>query len=109
MTQGVLPFKYKEEKTQSGMTALAGLPVYLDLAKVLRLSISIQQHLKVREGSQGWTDVQAVMSLVMLNLAGGGCIDDLNIFNAGDGFCKVLNKIELHGLKCKVRRELERK
>jgi len=29
MTQGVLPFKYEEEKTQIGMTSLAGLPVYL--------------------------------------------------------------------------------
>jgi len=30
MAQGVLPFKYKNEKTNTGMTALAGLPVYLD-------------------------------------------------------------------------------
>jgi hypothetical protein len=38
MTQGVLLFKYEEEKTESGATALAGLPVYIDLAKVLGLS-----------------------------------------------------------------------
>ena len=37
MAQGVLPYKYEEEKTTSGMTALAGLPVYLDLASVLNL------------------------------------------------------------------------
>ncbi len=77
MSQGVLPFKYEEEKTQSGMTALAGLPVYLDLAKVIGLSKSIQKHLKIRENSQGWTDSQMVMSLVMLNLASGDCVDDL--------------------------------
>jgi hypothetical protein len=71
MTQDILPFKYEEEKTESGATALAGLPVYLDLAKVLGLSESIQKHLKIRENSQGWTDVQAVMSLILLNLAGG--------------------------------------
>ncbi|MFO7752812.1 MAG: hypothetical protein R6V41_06815, partial [Desulfobacteraceae bacterium] len=28
MTQGLLPFKYEEEKNESGMTALAGLPIY---------------------------------------------------------------------------------
>ena len=71
MTQGVLPFKYEEEKTQSGMTALAGLPVYLDLAKVIGLSKFIQKYLTVRENSQGWTDSQMVMSLILLNLAGG--------------------------------------
>jgi len=77
MTQGVLPFKYEEEKTQNGMTALAGLPVYLDLAKVIGLSKSIQKHIKVRENSQGWTDSQMVLSLILLNLAGGDCVDDL--------------------------------
>ncbi len=30
MAQGVLPYKYEKEKTTSGMTALAGLPVYLE-------------------------------------------------------------------------------
>ena len=109
MTQGVLPFKYEEEKTQSGTTALAGLPIYLDLAKVLGLSQSIQKHLKVREGSQGWTDSQAVTSLILLNLAGGSCIDDLGVLNADEGFCEILSKIELHGLKRKERRELERR
>ncbi|ACN15699.1 hypothetical protein HRM2_26050 [Desulforapulum autotrophicum HRM2] len=88
MTQGVLLFKYEEEKTQTGMTALAGLPVYLDLAKVIGLSKSIQKHLKVRKNSQGWTDSQIVLSLVLLNLAGGYCVDDLKILEADEGFWK---------------------
>ncbi len=32
MAQDFLPFKYEKEKKNTGMTALAGLPVYLDLA-----------------------------------------------------------------------------
>ncbi len=32
MAQGVLPYKYEEERNDAGMTAMAGLPVYLDLA-----------------------------------------------------------------------------
>jgi hypothetical protein len=35
MAQGVLPYKYGEERNDGGMTALAGLPIYLDLAWVL--------------------------------------------------------------------------
>ena len=31
MKQGVLPLQYEEEKNLTGMTALAGLPVYVDL------------------------------------------------------------------------------
>jgi hypothetical protein len=109
MTQGILPFKYEEEKSQTGATALAGLPVYLDLAQALGLSKSIQKHLKVREGSQCWTDTQMVLSLVLLNLAGGDCVDDLKILEADEGFCKILRKSEMHGLRRKVRRALERR
>jgi len=86
MAQGVLPFKYENEKTNTGMTALAGLPVYLDLAKVIGLSKSIEKHLKIRKGGQGWTDSQIVLSLVLLNLAGGDCVDDIKILEADDGF-----------------------
>jgi len=34
MEQGILPFKYEIEKNTTGMTALAGLPAYLDLIHV---------------------------------------------------------------------------
>src|ERR1039457_6556429 len=36
MAQGVLPFNYEAEKNRSGMTALAGLPTFLDLGVGLR-------------------------------------------------------------------------
>lgn len=109
MTHGMLPFKYEEEKTQTGMTALAGLPVYMDLANVIGLSKSIKKHLKIRENSQGWTDSQMVLSLVLLNLASGDCVDDLKVLEADEGFCQILRKSETHGLSRKVCRALERR
>jgi hypothetical protein len=66
MEQGVLPFEYKEEKKDTGITGLAGLPLYLDLARVVCLAKSIQKHLKIKEGGQGWTDVQMVIALILL-------------------------------------------
>ncbi len=109
MAQGILPFKYESEKTNTGMTALAGLPVYLDLARAIGLSKSIEKHLKIRKGGQGWTDSQIVLSLVLLNLAGGDCVDDIKILEADDGFCEVLKKAELHGLRRKVKRAILRR
>ena len=109
MAQGLLPFTYEEEKKDTGMTALAGLPVYLDLARIAGLSKSVQKHLKVREGGQGWTDSQMVISLVLLNLAGGDCVEDLKVLEGDDGFCEILRKTETHGLRRKVRRALERR
>jgi hypothetical protein len=109
MAQGVLPFKYEGEKKATGMTALGGLPAYLDLAQVIGLSKSVRKHLKVRSGGQGWTDAQMVLALVLLNLAGGDCVEDIKVLEADDGFCEVLKQAELHGLSRKVRRALMRR
>jgi hypothetical protein len=108
MPQGVLSYKYEEEKTNTGMTALAGLPVYLDLASVLGLGDYIRTHMQVRQG-QGWTDEQVILSLVLLNLAGGDCVDDLKLLEKDEGFCKVLRRVETKGLSRQHRRAMERR
>jgi hypothetical protein len=107
MPQGILPYKYEEEKNSTGMTAYAGLPVYLDLASVLNLGESIGSHLHVKV--QGWTDEQIVLTLILLNLAGGECVDDLRILEADEGFCRILRRIELKELPRKERREMEKR
>ena len=49
MAQGVLPYKYEEERNCGGMTALGGLPIYLDLASVLGVADYIGAHVHVRK------------------------------------------------------------
>jgi hypothetical protein len=93
MPQGVLPYKYEEEKKPAGMTSLAGLPLYVDLAVALGVPKSIEHHLVFRP-SQGWTDSQIVFSLMLLALAGGDCVDDLKVLEADEGFCRILERIE---------------
>jgi hypothetical protein len=107
MPQGVLNFKYEEEKKSSGMTALAGLPVYLDFSYISGLYDSIRKHVKIRNSGQGWTDVQVLSSLILLNLAGGDCVEDLRILESDEGFVEILRKIETYKLRRKERRELE--
>jgi hypothetical protein len=85
MSQGVLGFKYEEEKHDTGMTALAGLPIYLDLASAIGVGDSIERHLHIKQ--QGWTDRQTLLSLIMTNLAGGDCVEDLRKLEGDTGFC----------------------
>jgi len=85
------------------------LPVYMDLAQVMKVRESIGRHLHVRDGGQGWSDAQVVMSLILLNLAGGECVDDLRVMEGDEGFCRVMRRVELHGVKRGQRRELERR
>lgn len=107
MTQGVLPFKYEKDKQGCGMTALGGLPAYLDLAYSAGLPRSIERHIRIRAGGQGWTDSEMIMSLVMLNLAGGQCVEDLNGLEGDEGFCRVLRRVVKHGLSRKQRRAMD--
>lgn len=109
MAQGVLPYQYQDQMKESGMTALGGLPVWLDLAQVAGLSQSIGRQLHIRAGSQGWTDSQMMMSLILLQLAGGDCVDDLRVLEGDEGFCRLLRRVEHHGLPRRERRDLERR
>ena len=54
-------------------------------------------------------DDQIVMSLIMLNIAGGDCVDDLRVMEEDEGFARVLRRVELHGLPRRERRERERR
>lgn len=67
MRQGILPFQYEEERNSTGMTALAGLPAYLDLVWVTGLAQSIDRHVGLREAGQGWSASQMVTALLLLN------------------------------------------
>ena len=109
MAQGILPFKYEMDAQGVGMTGLGGLLAYLDLAHAMGLSRSIDKYVRVRAEGQGWTDSEVVMSLILLNLAGGECVGDLNRLEGDEGFCRVLQRVSQHGLKRKERRDLERR
>ena len=105
MPQGAMPFQYVQEKGSTGMTALAGLGAYLDLWQVAGLPQSLRRHLGVK-GGQGWTDEQMVTSLVLLNLAGGECVEDLRLLEKDEGLGRVLRLAETHGMGRRERRGL---
>lgn len=109
MRQGVLPFQYQPEKVSTGMTALGGLPAYLDLAQVAGWKTWIDRHLRLRHGTQGWSDSQMLTALVLLNLAGGESVDDLRVLEKDEGFCRVLRRVETHGMGRRERRQWERR
>ena len=103
MAQRALPYEYEIEEGKAGLTAFGGLPTYLDLISATGFQRSIDKHLKIRSGDQGWTDRQMILSLVLLNLAGGDCIEDMDKLEADEGFCRILRKVEEQGLTRKER------
>jgi len=109
MAQGVLPFQYEVEKKPGGMTALAGLPTYLEFGHVIGLSQAIEKRLRIRSGDQGWSDSETVMALILLNLADGQGISDLDILEGDEGFCRVLRESVGFGKQRQERRAMSKR
>src|SRR3990170_353848 len=103
--QGMLSYRTEGEQTSQNLTALSGLAPYLDLMVASGLVESIRRNVSVC-GEQGWTDQEIGVSLVLLNLAGGECVDDLDHLNADKGLSKLLKWCANDGLPRRVRREM---
>jgi hypothetical protein len=95
--QAALPIKY-QSSTTAGATALAGLPLYMEIARVLDLRPAVAAHLPARCGEDGWSDADVVLSLVLLQLAGGESVSDLALLARGEGFVRVARAVACHGL-----------
>ena len=106
MAQGVLPIQYEAEQRSAGVTAFGGLLVYLDLIKAIGLCDAIRKYVKV-SGKQGWLDLQMILGLIFLNLAGGDCIDDLDRLEHDSGFALILRDIERFVLTRKERQAMK--
>ena len=109
MPQGILAFQYEEEHAPQNITGLAGLPLYLDMAQVAKMREVIERQLGRFGPRQGWTPAQHILSVILLNLSGGDCVDDLDVLNNDPGFGDVLRQSEVYRLGRRKRRALQRR
>lgn len=109
MRQEVLPYTFESAGPKRRATSHAGLCPYLELACVAGLFKSIREHVHVCSEEQGYTDEQIIMALVSLNLAGGQCVDDLQILESDDGFGKVFRMAERYHLSGAERKKLDKR
>jgi Transposase DDE domain group 1 len=106
MAQGTLSFQYEAETRSGGVTSLGGLPVYLDLIKASGMAGAIGKYVRVA-GDQGWLDLQMILALIFLNLAGGDGLEDLERLEADAGFAQLMKEIERVFLSRSDRRGLK--
>jgi hypothetical protein len=106
VAQGVLGFQYEPESSSTGLTSLAGLPLYLDLIHASGLGTAIRRQVRVA-GAQGWLDIQMVLAVIFLNIAGGDCVEDLERLENDSGFAVILRAIERDLLARAERRSLK--
>ena len=109
MKQGLLAFQYEQEQGSTGMTGLSGLMTYVELMQAAGLRSSVERHMRLRERGQGWTDSQMIISLMLLNLAGGESVSDLDLLEKDRGLCRMLREFETCGMRLSERRALEKR
>ncbi len=109
MPQQMLSFKYEKDPTNNKLTALGGLPLYLDLMTSLGFIQSLRKCLDPKELGNGWSMSDVVISLILVNLAGGDCVEDLDMLNADLGFSRVMELVHRAGYSRQQRRALQRK
>lgn len=97
--QGALNINYVLPKKLKSLTKYAGALPFLDLIYKSGLLKSIEKNLKVRTDTQGWSDAQFIITILLLNLIGGKCVDDVELLENDDGLCHLMFEIEKREFK----------
>ena len=105
MPQRLLSDQYELDKSDS-MTAMAGLPLYGDLFVAAGLLDGAREHLGLRE--QGWDDGTTLLSLVLLNIAGGDHVEDIDHLDADAALSEAMLRAKQLGMPRAKRRKIQR-
>ena len=93
-TASPLLFELDPEPLQETLTALGGIPLVVQAFRSLRLPQSIQEHVHVKQRQRGYDDATFIESFVILNAAGGECVEDFERLRQDPGLAEMIG----HGL-----------
>jgi hypothetical protein len=72
------------------LTALAGLPLVAKTFRTLGAPESIKRNLQIKKRERGFSEAEMVESMVLLNAAGGDCLDDFKRLQDDPGLAVAL-------------------
>lgn len=55
----------------------------------------VSEHVSAKENKQGWSDYHFLQSLVLLNVAGGDCVDDIKKLENDSGLRRIFQHLEV--------------
>jgi hypothetical protein len=89
-TESPLFFEFDPKPAEEMLTAWGGLPLVVQAFRSLGLPGSVKQHVAVKERQRGYDEATFVESFVVLNAAGGECLDDFERLRADRGLGELL-------------------
>ena len=95
-TELPLQFEIDPEPCEERITARGGMSVVVEAFRAFGLPGSIKRHVHTKQRQRGYDEGTLVESFVILNAAGGDCIDDFDSLRQDDGLAELIG----HELPC---------
>src|SRR5947209_5425643 len=87
---GEFLFEIDAEPLEECLTALGGIPLLVRAARSLDVPGSVERHLRVKQRERGFDEATYVESFLVLNAAGGDCLEDFDRLRADAGLSELL-------------------
>jgi hypothetical protein len=89
-TELPLPFSYDEVELEENLTALGGMPLLMQAFRSLGAGRSVAEHVHLKQRQRGLDEASYVESFVVLNAAGGDCLEDFDHLRADTGLAELI-------------------
>ena len=88
--EGEFLFEIDEEPSDECLTALGGVPLFVRTVRSLDVPGSVRRNLAIKERNRGFDEPTYVESLLVLNAAGGDCLEDFECLREDRGLAAML-------------------
>jgi hypothetical protein len=88
--EGEFLFEIDEEPTEECLTALGGVPLFVRTARSLDVPGSVKRNLALKQGDRGFDEATYIESFLVLNAAGGDCLEDFDCLREDRGLAAML-------------------
>ena len=88
-TESPLLFEIDPQPLEEVLTGLGGIPLVLQTFRSLGLPESVRRQVRIKERQRGLDEASLVESFVILNAAGGECLEDFNRLREDGGLAQL--------------------
>jgi hypothetical protein len=89
-TELPMPFEIDLEPAKETWTARGGIPLVVETWRGLGLPASVKHNLKIKQRQRGFDEATFVESFLILNAAGGECLDDFDYLREDEGLGELI-------------------
>ena len=92
MGQGLLPFRFEAAPRPMDLTAHAGLPLIAETLLALGVDGLVRAGLRLRTRQRGYGEFDKLQALVLVQAAGGDCVEDVRVLARDAGLARLLHR-----------------